>query len=51
MIRVSGNILKEKADSFAKEFAKDFRASNGWLEKFKRRNNVSFKFLGFETYR
>ena len=40
---MSGHILKEKAEYFAKEFSKDFRASNGWLEKFKKRNNIIFK--------
>ncbi|XP_046661293.1 tigger transposable element-derived protein 4-like [Homalodisca vitripennis] len=41
---VSGPILKEKAAQFAAQLNKpDFRASNGWLQNFKKRNEVIFK--------
>lgn len=37
-VSIGGPILKEKADHFAKSLGhKDFRASNGWLENFKKR--------------
>ena len=42
-VPVSGHILKEKAVYFAKEFSKNFRASNGWLEKLKKRNKIIVK--------
>lgn len=43
-ISVGGPILKEKADAFAKSLGRDnFRASNGWLEKFKQRNDIVFR--------
>ena len=38
---VSGPLLKEKADMFAKSLGHaDFKASNGWLARFKERNNI-----------
>ena len=43
-IPISGNILKTKALYFAKEFGFDsFQASNGWIDRWKQRFNVSFK--------
>ena len=43
-IPVSGIIFKVKALHFAKELGCDnFQASDGWLGRWKKRNNVSFK--------
>ena len=43
-VPVNGIILKEKAVFFAKELnIKDFQAFNSWLERWKTRNNISFK--------
>ena len=43
-IPVSGAIFKVKASYFAKELGCDsFQASDGWLDRWKKRYNVSFK--------
>ena len=44
-IPVSGNILKFKALYIAKELGCDdkFKASDGWLDRWKKRCNISFK--------
>ncbi|XP_054717478.1 tigger transposable element-derived protein 4-like [Uloborus diversus] len=43
-VPISGLILKEKALEIAKEFEEEnFSASNGWIERFKDRYNLSFK--------
>lgn len=43
-VSVGGPILKEKAEHFAKSFGyNNFRASNGWLEKFKQRHDIVFR--------
>lgn len=43
-VSVGGPILKEKAEEFAKSLGiNNFRASNGWLEKFKQRNDIAFR--------
>lgn len=43
-IPISGNILKTKAIFFAKELGVDsFQASNGWMDRWKQRYNLSFK--------
>ncbi|OAF64933.1 hypothetical protein A3Q56_07351, partial [Intoshia linei] len=43
-IPVSGAILRQKALTYAKKLnITDFNASHGWLTKFRRRNNISFK--------
>ena len=43
-ITVSGTIFKVKALHFAKELGcDDFQASDGWLDSWKKRINVSFK--------
>ena len=40
---VSGPIMHTKALDFASQMnIKDFKASQGWLDKFKKRNNISF---------
>ena len=49
-VPVNGIILKDKAVFFAKELnIKDFQASNGWLERWKTRNNISFKTVAGEA--
>ena len=43
-IPVSASVLKTKAICFAKELGlTDFSASDGWLDRWKKRKNVSFK--------
>ena len=43
-INLSGVILRQKAEEFAKALGyNDFRASSGWLEKFKRRHDIVFR--------
>lgn len=43
-VPVNGPILKEKAIEFSKKLnLKDFTPSNGWLEGFKKRNDIVFK--------
>lgn len=40
-VPISGHILREKALEFAKQFnVTDFKASEGWLDRWKNRNNV-----------
>ena len=49
-VPVNDIILKEKAVFFAKELnIKGFQASNGWLERWKTRNNISFKTVASEA--
>ncbi|UYV68316.1 MFI2 [Cordylochernes scorpioides] len=49
-LAINGNILKEKAILLALKMGQDnFEASNGWLEKFKARNNIAFKRLHGEA--
>ena len=44
------NASKKKAEDFAKELKLDgFRASNGWLESFKMRNDIVFRKLFGES--
>ena len=48
-IPVNGIIIKEKALSLAKSLElTDFRASDGWLDKWKQRHNVTFKAVSGE---
>ncbi|XP_039275806.1 tigger transposable element-derived protein 6-like [Nilaparvata lugens] len=43
-VSISGPILQEKAQQFAEQLGHNsFRASNGWLDCFKKRNEVTFK--------
>lgn len=50
-IPVSGAILKEKAAIIAKSLTQEttFEASNGWLNKFIDRNNITFRALSGES--
>ncbi|KAI1705711.1 tc5 transposase DNA-binding domain-containing protein [Ditylenchus destructor] len=42
-VTVSGELLMEKAKEFADHLGiDDFKASDGWLENFKRRNSITF---------
>ena len=43
-ITVSGLVVQEKATDFVKMLGvADFRVSNGWVDRWKARNNVKFK--------
>ena len=43
-IPLSSSMLQEKALSYAKELGNsEFKASNGWLEYFRKRHNIAFK--------
>lgn len=43
-ITLGGPLMREKAEQFARSLGHiDFKASNGWLENFKKRHNISFK--------
>ena len=46
-IPVSGLFLQEKATDFAKML--DFKASNGWVDRSKAQNNVTFKIVSGEA--
>lgn len=40
-VSIGGPIIQKKAEFFAKSLGhNDFKASNGWLEKFKKRHNI-----------
>ncbi|KRG07822.1 uncharacterized protein Dmoj_GI25705, partial [Drosophila mojavensis] len=49
-IPIGGEILKEKALFFAKALnVNDFKASSGWVDRFKNRHNIAFKKLCVES--
>ena len=49
-IPVSGLVIQEKAIDFEKMLGiADFKASNGWVDRWKSRNNVSFKIVSSEA--
>lgn len=49
--RLSGPLLQEAALEFAKKLnVENFSASNGWLESFKKRHNISQKILCGESH-
>ncbi|RWR99523.1 tigger transposable element-derived protein 6-like protein, partial [Dinothrombium tinctorium] len=39
-LTLSGSILQEKVQHFAQQLSIDFKDSNGWLEKFKKRHQI-----------
>jgi hypothetical protein len=51
-IPISGPILQEKARQIAESLGDNlgsFKASNGWLEKFRTRHNISFRVINGES--
>ncbi|RWR99099.1 tigger transposable element-derived protein 6-like protein [Dinothrombium tinctorium] len=48
-IPISGPMLQSKAREFAEAIGENFSASNGWLEKFRRRNNIVYNCLSGES--
>ena len=49
-VPISGNLLKTKAKHFATQLGiGDFTASNGWLDRFKKRNNIVYKSISGES--
>ena len=50
-VPLSGAIIQEKASQYAKELSiENFKASDGWLCRWKERNNVTFKTISGELY-
>ena len=49
-IAVSGPILKEKAMAYARQLnISDFKGSDGWLDRWKARHNITFKTVAGEA--
>ena len=47
---VSGLVVQKKATDFVKVLVKaDFKASNGWVDRWKARNNATFKIVSGEV--
>ena len=47
---VTGPLLKEKASQFAEQLGQsEFKCSDGWLDRFKARNNVTFRIVSGEA--
>lgn len=41
---IGGALMREKANKFAETLGiSNFRASDGWFDRFKKRNNISFR--------
>lgn len=50
LLPISGPILKEKSLQIADQIgAKDFSASNGWLDRFRTRHNIQFRLISGEA--
>ncbi|RWS01651.1 tigger transposable element-derived protein 3-like protein, partial [Dinothrombium tinctorium] len=46
-LTLSGSILQEKVQHFVEQLSIDFKGSNGWFEKFKKRHQIkSFRLSG-----
>jgi len=51
-VRVSGPMLQEKSQMFAKDLGIpecEFKASKGWLNRFRDRHNITFSTIGGES--
>ena len=49
-VPLSASMIQEKTVVFAKELnIEDFQASDGWLRRWKERNNISFKTASGES--
>ena len=49
-VPLSGAIIQEKASQYVKELSiENFKASDGWLRRWKERNNVTFKTISGES--
>ena len=43
-VRISGPMLQQKAEFFAEKIGhSDFKATEGWISRWKDRNNIKFK--------